>query len=260
MKPISELHDFQREGWDIRYFERVTSTNTLALEAGRQGAPEGLVFIADEQTAGRGRLERRWIAPPGTCLLFSVLFRPGEPFTERAPRLTMLCGMALADAVNTVTGLTPQLKWPNDLIITRAGVWRKVAGMLSEIESASDGALFLVVGIGLNVNVPAAVLPTLAPNATSLLVESGRVIERVALLDAFLQRVEAYRAAWRAGEDPAPLWRHRLAWLGEVVQIHTPTEMASGIAEDVDADGALVLRLADGRQQRFTVGDVSLRV
>jgi len=106
------LKDFHREGWDIRYFERVTSTNNLLLEAGRQGAPEGLIFIADEQTAGRGRLERRWVSPPGTCLLMSLLFRPAEPFTDHAPRLTMLCGLAIADAVAEVTGIAVQLKWP----------------------------------------------------------------------------------------------------------------------------------------------------
>jgi len=132
--------------------------------------------------------------------------------------------------------------------------------MLSEVESAPDALPFLVVGIGLNVNVPAAALPDLAPNATSLLVEGGQPVERVALLDAFLRHVEAYRTAWRRGDDPLSLWRGRLAWLGEIVQVQTPTETVTGVAEDVDDTGALLLRLPDGRQQRFQVGDVSLRV
>lgn len=254
------LADYRREGWDIRYFERMDSTNTALLEAGRQGAGEGLVYVTDEQTAGRGRLDRRWIAPPGTCLLLSVLFRPPEPFAYHAPRLTMLCGMAMADAVETVSGVAVQLKWPNDLIITEMETWRKVAGMLSEIGSSADNRPFLVVGIGLNVNVPAELLPDLAPNATSLLVEAGQPVERAALLDAFLTRVEAYRAALQAGTDVLDQWRLRLAWMGHAVQVHTPTGSVTGIAEDVDETGALWLRLPDGSRQTFSVGDVSLRV
>lgn len=254
------LRDYHREGWDIRYLERVDSTNTVLLEAGRQGAAEGLVYVADEQTAGRGRLDRRWVAPSGTCLLLSLLFRSPEPFTYHAPRLTMLCGMAMADAVETVSGIAVQLKWPNDLIITEPGTWRKVAGMLSEIGSGADNQPFLVVGIGLNVNVPAELLPDLASNATSLLAEGGRLVDRVALLDAFLDRVEAYRAAMGASTDILDLWRQRLAWIGRAVSIHTPIDSVTGIAEDVDETGALWLRLPDGSRQSFSVGDVSLRV
>jgi len=255
-----QLADYRRAGWDIRYFARVDSTNTVLLEAGRQGAAEGLVYVADEQTAGRGRLDRRWIAPPGTCLLLSLLFHPPEPFTYHAPRLTMLCGMAMADAVETTSGVAVQLKWPNDLIINAPGAWRKVAGMLSEIGFGADNRPFLVVGIGLNVNVPSELLPDLAPNATSLLSEGGQQVERAALLDAFLSRVEAYQAMLRAGGDVLPLWRERLAWMGHPVQVHTPTASAIGIAEDVDETGALWLRLPDGSRQAFSVGDVSLRV
>jgi len=260
MKRISELHDYCRQGWDIRYFERVDSTNTALLEAGRQGAAGGLVYVADEQTAGRGRLDRRWGAPPGTCLLLSLLFRPPEPFIYHAPRLTMLSGMAMADAIDAVTGIAVQLKWPNDLIVTCDGMWRKVAGILSEIGSAADTPPFLVIGIGLNVNVPAELLPDLAPNATSLLGEGGRPVERVALLDAFLARVEAYHAAMQAGVDVLDLWRQRLAWMRCEVHVHTPTGSVTGIAEDVDETGALWLRLSDGAQQSFSAGDVSLRV
>ncbi len=255
-----QLHAYHRAGWDIRYFARVSSTNTLALEAGQQGAAEGLLLIADEQTAGRGRLDRRWVAPAGTSLLMSLLFRPAAPFTYTAPRITMLCGLALAEAVAEVTGVAVYLKWPNDLIVGRDARWRKVAGMLSEVGGGADGPSFLIVGIGLNVNVPPAVLPDLAPNATSLLAESGRSFERAVLLDAFLTRVETHLAAWRAGADPLRLWRRRLAWLGEAVLLQTPTATVTGIAEDVDDEGALVLRLPDGRRQHFPVGDVSLRV
>lgn len=257
---MARLADYRRAGWDIRYFNRVDSTNTALLEVGRQGAAEGLVYIADEQTAGRGRLDRSWIAPPGTCLLLSLLFRPPEPFTYHAPRLTMLCGLAMVEAVETVSGVTVQLKWPNDLVLTGESTWYKVAGMLSEIGSDADSQPFLVAGIGLNVNVPPELLPNLAPNATSLLAEGGQPVDRVALLDAFLARAEAYRAALADGEDILALWRQRLAWLGRAVLVSTPTGSVTGVAEDVDETGALWLRLPDGSRQSFSVGDVSLRV
>lgn len=254
------LRDYCRAGWDIRYFARIASTNDWLLAAGRGGAAERLIALADAQTAGRGRLDRRWVAPPGTCLLMSLLFRPPAPFAYHAPRTTMLCGLALADAISAVTGVDAQLKWPNDLIVTRGQTWRKVAGMLSEVGSTTGAPPFLVVGIGLNVNVPPATLPALDPNAASLLAACGHPVDRVALLDAFLQHIEARYAGLRAGDDPLPLWRQRLAWMGQPVQVQTPSGRVAGVAEGVDDDGALVLRLSDGTQQHFPAGDVSLRV
>ena len=165
------LQCYHREGWlgaDFRYMQRVTSTNDLVLDAGQQGAPEGLVIVAEEQTAGRGRLARRWNAPPGTCLLMSLLFRPPEPFAYYAGRIPMLCGLALVEAVRHVAGLSVALKWPNDLIIAHSDdTWHKVAGMLSEIGMQNNVPAFVVIGIGLNVNVPRALLPDLAPDAAS---------------------------------------------------------------------------------------------
>ena len=255
-----ELRDYRCAGWDVRVVERVGSTNDALLEAGRQGAAEGVVMVADVQTAGRGRLDRRWEAPPGSCLLMSLLFRPPEPFTASAPRVTMACGLALVDAIAEIAGLDVPLKWPNDLIVTRDGGWAKIAGMLSEIGSDVGAPPFLVVGIGLNVNVPAAHLPNLAPNATSLLVERGHPLSRVALLDAFLQRIATRYAGLRTGDDPLPEWRGRLVWMGQQVQVHTPTESVTGVAVTVNDTGALVLRLPDGSLRAFSVGDVSLRV
>ncbi len=255
-----DLAHYARPGWTVRYLPRIGSTNDVAMVAGQQGAPAQLVVLANEQTSGRGRLDRRWAATAGDCLLLSLLFYPPPPFEHNAGRVTMLCGLALCEAVVAATAAPVALKWPNDLIVSDVqGGWRKVAGMLSEIGLRDGSPHFLVVGIGLNVNVSPVVLPHLAPNATSLLVETGRRVERRVVLDAFLSRVEVLYRRLEAGEDVLPSWRARLAWMGQPAQLQTPTEIVRGVLDDVDDDGALWVRLATGGRRRFAVGDVTLR-
>lgn len=248
------------QGWlghDIRYFSGVTSTHDVIRELAEQGAKEGLVVLAEEQTAGRGRQTRRWFAPPHSSLLMSLLFRPQAPFVHRAPRITMLCGLGLLDAVRTITGIPVTLKWPNDLILEGDDDWKKVAGMLSEV--GGTGADFLLVGIGLNVNTTDEQLSDLAPRATSLRAEAGHLVDRQVLLASFLERTECLCERFRSGWDPLPAWREQLAWLGTSVKLKTPTGTVLGIAEDIADDGALILRDPAGAQRRFSVGDVSLR-
>ncbi len=246
-------------GGESLHFEVINSTNEIALERGRAGAPEGMFVIAEWQSAGRGRLGRRWEAPRGTSLLMSLLFRPPEPFALYAARTVMVCALAMREAIAEVAALDAALKWPNDLIVVRGRRWRKLAGLLSEIGFQDERPTFLVVGIGVNVNVPVEALVHLAPQATSLLAETGRPVRRAALLDAFLPRAEARYEAVRAGADPVREWKMALAWMGESVIIHTPTGKVEGIAAGVEADGSLRLRLPDGREKVFLVGDVSLR-
>jgi len=258
------LVDYRRTaGWlgaNFLYFEQLSSTNDHLLALGEQGAPEGTVVVADVQSRGRGRMQRRWLASPGTSLLMSLLFRPRPPFAFHASRATMLCGLALVEAVTSLTALPVSLKWPNDLILEEGGRWKKVAGMLSEIGTAGNEPAFLVVGIGLNVTVPAGDLPRLSPNATSLSVELGRPVSRVALLGHFLECAESLYGRMCLGWDPLSDWRAAISWLGRRVDVHTPTGVVTGIAEDVDAEGALLLRALDGTLSRFPVGDVSLRI
>ncbi|TFG72619.1 MAG: biotin--[acetyl-CoA-carboxylase] ligase, partial [Anaerolineales bacterium] len=257
------LAHFQRSGWlghQVVYRETVGSTNDLALELVLEGAGEGLVVLADEQSAGRGRLNRRWSAPPGTCLLMSLVFHPQSGFQDEARRITMACGLALRDAICENTGVPVWLKWPNDVIVTRESTWAKVAGMLSEVGLIQGNPAVLVVGIGLNVNVPAETLSQLSPNAASLQVEAGRWFDRSALLDAFLSLVELRVAALRSGVDVLDAWRDAQAWMGRSVVVTLPTGAIMGIAESVDEDGALILRLPDGSTHRAVAGDVSLRL
>jgi BirA family biotin operon repressor/biotin-[acetyl-CoA-carboxylase] ligase len=246
-------------GDEMVMLPRVGSTNDVAKEMAVDGAPEGTVVVADEQTAGRGRLGRRWLAPPGTCLLCSILFRP-QLSPDQANRLTMLCAMAAADAIEQVSGLTMALKWPNDLVVESydARSWRKLAGILTETGMTGKQLDFVVVGIGLNVNVPPDALPDLDPNATSILAQIGHEVSRASLLAALLEHIEARYERFRSGESPRDEWAERLATLGQRVKVVTGDDVLTGVADSVDENGALLLRTDDGERRRLLVGDVTL--
>ena len=172
-----------RFGRNYRYVESTPSTQLLLAS----DAPEGAVVVAGEQTAGRGRLGRRWLAPAGTSLLCSVQLRPAVA-GEQLPELTGVAARACADAIDALTGLTPQLKFPNDVLLGG----RKTAGVLAE---ARDGRV--VLGIGVNVNVPEEQLPAEVDHpATSLLVETGRKLDRAELLVELLERLERRYYEW----------------------------------------------------------------
>lgn len=241
-------------GSTLEVHSRVASTNTRAAELARSGAPEGTLVIADEQTAGRGRLGRSWLAPPGSSLLFSLVLRPAlQP--AQMQRLAMLTSLSVCCAVEALYGLRVAIKWPNDLQITG----RKLGGMLCEAGMRGNALDYVVVGLGLNVNVdPASLGPLLTP-ATSLAHELGHEVERLPLLAALLLEMENAYLRLREGWLPHADWRARLATLGQPVRAGLPDEVLEGTAEDVDADGALLLRLADGSLRRVLAGDVTLR-
>jgi BirA family biotin operon repressor/biotin-[acetyl-CoA-carboxylase] ligase len=244
----------------IVYLPTTGSTNDVAKDLAAQGAPEGTVVVADEQTAGRGRLGRRWMAPPSACLLCSLLFRP-KLSLHQANRLTMLCSLAVADAVKEIVGLQISLKWPNDLIV-QSTTWKKLSGVLTEAgmtrHVAGAQLDFVVVGIGINVNVTPEALPNLAPDATSILAETGQKVDRVVLLSALLAGIERWYEALQAGESPHQEWAARLATLGRSVNVTTADGVLTGVAESVDEDGALLLRTPDGAFHRLLAGDVTL--
>jgi BirA family transcriptional regulator, biotin operon repressor / biotin---[acetyl-CoA-carboxylase] ligase len=254
-------------GWlgrAFRYHTVTASTNDVALAAADAGAPEGLVVVADVQTAGRGRLTRLWEAPAGSSLLVSLLFRPPAPLSAQGSRVTMLCGLGLQTAVRAVCGLETRLKWPNDLIFeppAQPEQWLKLGGMLSEValgENGRDAAL--VVGMGLNVNIPPAQLGALAPNAGSLSALTDKQVSRVALLDALLNEIECRYEALLRGVDPVGAWQAQLAWQGRPVAVNCGTTVVQGILVGVDDQGCLNVRVAGGTVRTFSAGDVSLRL
>jgi len=257
---IARLLTTRRLGQSYLYFDRIGSTNDEARRRAEAGAPEGLVLVADEQTAGRGRLDRRWWAPPGSSLLMSLLLRPGLPLA-RAGQLTMCLGLGAVEGVAEVTGLAPRLKWPNDLALNG----RKLGGMLSEIQAAGDRLEYAVLGLGLNVNVSFEDGPTaareLAGSAISLWDALGRKVDRGSLLatilrhcDAWYDRVSADRAG---GASVQQAWAQALETLGQEVVITTAATVHRGLAVDVTPEGGLVLEDATGNRRTLWSGDVT---
>ncbi len=254
------MPDIDRLSFTRIHLPSTTSTNDVARDLAARGAPGGTIVVADYQTAGRGRMGRRWLAPPGTSLLCSILFRSplGLESLPNPTDLTMLCALAAADAVEKAADLPVSLKWPNDLVVVRGASWRKLGGLLAETGISGDRVEFVIVGVGINVNVPADALPDLAPDATSILAETGRETERDLLLDHFLNEVASRYERWRAGERPWAEWAARLATLGRPVRVVTAEGERRGVAEGVDEEGTLLLRTPDGTLHRIRVGDVFL--
>jgi BirA family biotin operon repressor/biotin-[acetyl-CoA-carboxylase] ligase len=249
-------------GKNYIYLEETGSTNEFLKErVAESHVPAGTVVATDFQSQGKGRLQRRWEAPAGTSLLLSLLFKPDWP-AEQANWLTMIASVAMAEAVEGETAVPVGIKWPNDLIIKVEDVWHKVGGLLLEGDVGTDGRIrSVVLGIGLNVNIPPEQLPAGETPPTSLLAVLGRPVSRQALLADFLQRVEAGVATAVSGQSPQAAWQKRLITLGQPVQVtHTGTNQAiSGVAESTNAFGHLLVRDGAGRLHTVTAGDVTLR-
>lgn len=234
--------------------ERTGSTNADLIAAAAAGAPDRTVLLAEYQDAGRGRLARSWVSPPGTGLTVSVLFRPAGVPPSRFGWLPLLAGLALLDVVRSLSDVPSGLKWPNDLLLGPQA--RKAAGILAEVADPVRPAV--VVGIGVNV----AAAPPDQPAATSLNDEGVR-IDRGELLLALLTRLDEREAAWRAARgDPDATrlradYRAGCASLGSPVRVELPGGAVHiGTAEDVDLDGRLLLLDASGRRRAIAAGDV----
>ncbi len=242
----------QSLGWPIIYRQRVTSTQDIAREAALAGAPEGLLVLADEQTAGRGRAGRSWWAPPGTSILSSVLLRPPLP-PERTGYIGMIAGLAMSDALADVAGVNVALKWPNDLLLHG----RKLGGIL--IESLWEGLHLeaVILGLGLNVTVRFPPESPLYGQAISLL-EAGAEVEREPIIVAYMRRLAEYYARVRAGWVPTRAWAERLDTLGKPVRVVEHEATWDGFAVDVTLTGELVVQVGDERRI-VRAGDVHVR-
>ncbi len=240
-------------GANLHYYPRIGSTNDVARELAAQGAPEGTLVLADEQTAGRGRMARRWIAPPGSSLLLSILFRPAL-HPAAAYRLVMISGLATAEACEALAGVRVDIKWPNDLQ-TRG---KKLGGILPESAIQGERLLWVVVGLGLNVSQEFAPPDPLAQSAISLRMAAAAPPDRAALLAGILTRLNAWYA--QLGSDAlVDAWRARCSTLGQRIVARTPGGIFTGWAEEIDANGALWLRTDDGQRHLLAAGEATIR-
>lgn len=231
----------------------VASTMDEVGRLGRAGEPEGTVVVAREQSAGRGRAGRGWQAPAGTSLLCSVLLRP-RVGPERLGRLSLVAGVAVAEAIEELAGSNVRLKWPNDVWLGDGPTGRKVAGLLAIAQAGEFPTV--VLGVGVNVNSSAEQLPV---GGTSLLAETGRVFEVDLLLSRFLERLEARYVGFLAdgGASGVQAWRRRAALVGDAVEVVEGGVTRRGVMRGVDEDGALVLERADGGRERVVAGDLT---
>lgn len=241
---------------DVLVFAETDSTNQRAIELGHNGAQGGIAIFAERQTAGRGRFGRRWESAAHLGLWFSVLLRPDLPIASWS-RLTTWAAVVVAGAIETATGVSVAVKWPNDLEI--AG--RKVAGILIEMQSDSAGRHFAVAGIGVNVNHTAEDFPDeLRDRATSLRLATRRTIDRAALAADILQAMSERASDIEDTAFPALLSEasRRSSLLGKWIGIQTASGCIEGIAEDLAPDGRLLLRLADGTLETAGAGEATV--
>jgi BirA family biotin operon repressor/biotin-[acetyl-CoA-carboxylase] ligase len=244
--------DTQSLGRNVVCYDRVDSTNAVSIQLAQEGAPEGTLVVAEEQTAGRGRHRRKWLAPAGSSLLISFVLRPSLA-PEELPLLLMASALAVAEAIEDSTGLAVRFKWPNDIMLGG----KKAGGILIETGLSGQDVDYAVIGIGLNVNLDVATTPEIAATATSISAALGKETSRLRILRSLLQSMEREYLLLQGGHSPVTRWAARLLQLGQQVQVDTPWGREAGQLEGVDADGTLILLRSDGSQARITVGDVT---
>lgn len=238
-------------GQEVIYYRSLPSTNDAAKRRAQEGAKNGTVIIAEEQTAGRGRIKRSWLSPRGSIALSIILY----PELAYLPCLIMVASLAVASAIEQVTSLKAQIKWPNDVLVNG----RKVCGILVESNVRGDKVDYAVIGIGINVNLNLADFPEIAPLATSLSQELGRNVSRREVIRSLLTEAERLYLALPAGDSVFKQWRDRLVTLGKKIQVSSGEATYRGVAESVAHDGSLLLRQPDGNLLKIVAGDVTLR-
>lgn len=253
---LSRLGKTRFIGRDIRVFQETTSTNDVIEKLARDGVKEGVVVFAESQTKGRGRLGRKWMSPLRKGLWFSVLLRP-RLHPQAVTQLTIASATALVRAIHSQTGLAAEIKWPNDIVIRG----RKVAGILTEMNAELDTVKYVILGIGVDVNLSASEFPPdLRKLATSLRIETGEMLDRATLASEILRELDGDYARVCSGqfELVADEWEERCNTIGRAVVIQMGDRRIQGRGESLDADGALLLRTQHGHLERIISGDVTV--
>ena len=248
-------------GKPLHFFDAIDSTNTYAMQLAREGAAEGTVVVADAQSGGKGRLGRTWVSPAGVNLYCSTILRPSVP-AALAPQMNLVAAVAVAEAIVEVCGITPTIKWPNDVLLKG----KKVCGILSEMQTGqarADTLKAIIVGIGVNLNTRRDAFPEeLREKASSLLLITGEPVERGVFAASLLTHLEQSYLLW-VQEGFTVL---RSAWeryasdlIGKQIAVAAPEGALSGTVLGLDTDGALLIReQSTNAPRRIVAGDVTV--
>ena len=253
---VSSLMKTRWIGRDVRYFASIDSTNLYARRLGEEGAPEGILVIADEQTAGRGRSGRSWSTPPGSAIAMTLLLRP-KIMPERISMVTLVMGMAVARAVRELYGLDAGIKWPNDVVVGG----KKICGILTEMSSEMTAVNYIVIGVGINANVK-EFPEEISATATSVSLETGKDAVRAELIAAVMKAFEEYYESFTADADMRSLkdaYNAMLVNVNRQVRVLEPGNEYTGEALGIDEAGRLLVKCEDGSVSRVYAGEVSVR-
>jgi BirA family biotin operon repressor/biotin-[acetyl-CoA-carboxylase] ligase len=245
-------------GKPLKYYDVLDSTNLKAQELAEKGAAEGTIVQADRQSAGKGRLGRIWESPSESGLWFTIILRP-QIDPKYGAQTTLLAAVAVVEALGAVTGIKGVIKWPNDILVNR----KKICGILSEMYLTEDAINYIIVGIGINVNMAKKDFnEKLSDIATSVYLQIGRKQDCNELLDAFRVSLEKWYSIWLAEgfEKVRTQWLVYNGTIGSFVKVKdNDSEIFSGIAEGIDDYGCLLVRDMDGNSQSFDFGEISIR-
>ena len=241
---------------NLRCYDEVDSTNLEMIRLAKEGAPHGTLVVADSQSAGKGRLGRKWVSPKGTGIWMSILLRP-DIAPQSASMLTLVAALAVVKGIDCETGLPVQIKWPNDVVLGG----RKLCGILTEMSTEAGAIRYVVPGIGVNVNMT-EFPPEVSETATSLRLELGREIEREPLIARMMEAFEGYYEKFLKTQDLAGLteeYNRRSVNLGRQVKVLDPAGNFQGEAMGIASQGSLLVKMADGQVCQVISGEVSVR-
>ena len=254
---IQPLLKTQRYGKTLEWISSCESTQIIAHQLAQQGVPDGTTVLTEEQTAGRGRMARKWDSAYGKGIWMSVILRPDVPI-QRAPQFTLIAAVAVVRAIEEVTGLNPDIKWPNDILLNG----KKCTGILTELQSDADGIQALIIGIGLNANQDMVDFSDEVKEiATSLMMEKGSHVSRQELVRAILYHLEQYTAIYiKEGFGALKLmWEGYSTTIGKTVRARMAKETLEGVAESITDEGVLQIRTKDGKLHGIYSADIEMR-
>ena len=243
-------------GRPLYYYPEIGSTNDEAFRLGLSGAPEGTAVIADSQTKGKGRLQRVWHSPPGYNIYTSIILRPNFA-PDQAPQISIAAGVAVAEILNEYCPGHVQIKWPNDVLLNK----KKICGILAQMKTSANGIDFVVLGIGINVNIGCNQLPPdIRTIATSLAIETGREIARLELIISLYENLAKwYKQLMQRGFGAIKeKWLNLTPMINQDVQIMFRDEVLRGKALGLDEDGSLIILTVNNETVKVSAGDATV--